>query len=60
MLLRTTYADLESEREVVLEEIAMYEDEPQDKVHDVLSDGDLRRPSARAAGDRARRRGRRP
>ena len=37
MLLRTTYADLESEREVVLEEIAMYEDEPSDKVHDVLS-----------------------
>jgi predicted Zn-dependent peptidase len=37
MLLRATYADLESEREVVLEEIAMYEDEPQDKVHDVLS-----------------------
>ena len=38
MLLRSTYADLESEREVVLEEIAMYEDEPQDKVHDVLSE----------------------
>jgi predicted Zn-dependent peptidase len=38
MLLRPTYADLESEREVVLEEIAMYEDEPQDKVHDVLSE----------------------
>jgi predicted Zn-dependent peptidase len=37
MLLRSTWADLESEREVVLEEIAMYEDEPQDKVHDVLS-----------------------
>ena len=37
MFLRSTYADLESEREVVLEEIAMYEDEPQDKVHDVLS-----------------------
>jgi predicted Zn-dependent peptidase len=37
MLLRTTYSDLESEREVVLEEIAMYEDEPQDKVHDILS-----------------------
>jgi predicted Zn-dependent peptidase len=37
MLLRSTYSDLESEREVVLEEIAMYEDEPQDKVHDVLS-----------------------
>ncbi len=37
MFLRSTYADLESERHVVLEEIAMYEDEPQDKVHDVLS-----------------------
>jgi predicted Zn-dependent peptidase len=38
MLLRSTYADIDSEREVVLEEIAMYEDEPQDKVHDVLSE----------------------
>jgi predicted Zn-dependent peptidase len=37
MVLRSTYADMDSEREVVLEEIAMYEDEPQDKVHDVLS-----------------------
>jgi predicted Zn-dependent peptidase len=37
MLLRSTYADIDSERDVVLEEIAMYEDEPQDKVHDVLS-----------------------
>jgi predicted Zn-dependent peptidase len=37
MLLRSTWADLESERDVVLEEIAMYEDEPQDKVHDVLA-----------------------
>ena len=37
MLLRSTYADMDSEREVVLEEIAMYEDEPSDKVHDVLS-----------------------
>jgi predicted Zn-dependent peptidase len=37
MLLRSNYADIDSEREVVLEEIAMYEDEPQDKVHDVLS-----------------------
>ena len=33
----------------------MYEDEPQDKVHDVLSRGDLRRPPARPAGDRPRR-----
>src|SRR4051794_5830170 len=37
MFLRSTWADLESERDVVLEEIAMYEDEPHDKVHDVLS-----------------------
>jgi predicted Zn-dependent peptidase len=37
MFLRSTYADLESEREVVIEEIAMYEDEPHDKVHDVIS-----------------------
>ena len=33
-----TYPDIDSEREVVLEEIAMYEDEPQDRVHDVLAD----------------------
>jgi predicted Zn-dependent peptidase len=38
MLLRPTYPEIDSEREVVLEEIAMYEDEPQDKVHDVLDD----------------------
>jgi predicted Zn-dependent peptidase len=37
MVLRPTYPDIDSEREVVIEEIAMYEDEPQDKVHDVLS-----------------------
>jgi predicted Zn-dependent peptidase len=37
MLLRSTYAEMDSEREVVIEEIAMYEDEPSDKVHDVLS-----------------------
>ena len=42
--------EVDSEREVVLEEIAMYEDEPQDRVHDVLARGDARRPSARAAG----------
>ncbi|HYU59469.1 MAG TPA: pitrilysin family protein [Solirubrobacterales bacterium] len=36
MLLGPTYAEIDSEREVVLEEIAMYEDEPQDRVHDVL------------------------
>jgi predicted Zn-dependent peptidase len=37
MVLRPSYPDMDSEREVVLEEIAMYEDEPQDKVHDVLA-----------------------
>jgi predicted Zn-dependent peptidase len=36
MLLAPTYPEIDSERQVVLEEIAMYEDEPQDKVHDVL------------------------
>jgi predicted Zn-dependent peptidase len=36
MLLGPTYPEVDSEREVVLEEIAMYEDEPQDRVHDVL------------------------
>ncbi|MGB7587475.1 MAG: pitrilysin family protein [Solirubrobacterales bacterium] len=38
MLLAPTFPDIDSEREVVLEEIAMYEDEPQDRVHDVLAD----------------------
>src|ERR671930_2528820 len=37
MVLRPAYPDVDSEREVVIEEIAMYEDEPSDKVHDVLS-----------------------
>src|SRR4026209_1413892 len=37
MVLRPSYPDIDSERQVVIEEIAMYEDEPQDKVHDVLS-----------------------
>jgi predicted Zn-dependent peptidase len=38
MLLGPTYAEVDSEREVVLEEIAMYEDEPMDRVHDFLAD----------------------
>ena len=38
MLLAPTYPDIDSEREVVLEEIAMYDDEPQDRVHDVLAE----------------------
>jgi len=36
MVLRPAYPDIDSERQVVIEEIAMYEDEPSDKVHDVL------------------------
>jgi predicted Zn-dependent peptidase len=31
-------SEVDSEREVILEEIAMYEDEPQDRVHDVLAE----------------------
>src|SRR3954463_7721652 len=38
MVLRPAYKDIDSERQVVIEEIAMYEDEPSDKVHDVLAD----------------------
>jgi predicted Zn-dependent peptidase len=36
MVWRPRFGELEAEREVVLEEIAMYEDDPQDKVFDVL------------------------
>ena len=37
MVLRPVYPDVDAERQVVIEEIAMYEDEPSDKVHDVLA-----------------------
>jgi predicted Zn-dependent peptidase len=37
MFLRPTFPDIDSERQVVIEEIAMYEDEPSDRVHDVLA-----------------------
>jgi predicted Zn-dependent peptidase len=37
MVLRPAYPDIDAERQVVIEEIAMYEDEPSDKVHDVLA-----------------------
>jgi predicted Zn-dependent peptidase len=36
MVWRPAFEDVDSEREVILEEIAMYEDDPQDKVFDVL------------------------
>jgi predicted Zn-dependent peptidase len=38
MVWRPAFRDVDSEREVILEEIAMYEDDPQDKVFDVLGD----------------------
>jgi predicted Zn-dependent peptidase len=40
MLLRPSLpeGEIDPERDVVLEEIAMYEDEPQDRVHDLLAD----------------------
>ncbi|MEA2450624.1 MAG: hypothetical protein QOG63_2556 [Thermoleophilaceae bacterium] len=36
MVMRPSYPDIDAERQVVIEEIAMYEDEPSEKVHDVL------------------------
>jgi predicted Zn-dependent peptidase len=38
MLTTPAFADLDREREVVLEEIAMVEDSPQDLIHDVLAE----------------------
>src|SRR5205809_2692806 len=38
MVLAPAFSDLDSEREVVLEEIAMYEDTPQELVHDLFSE----------------------
>ncbi|MEW6582875.1 MAG: pitrilysin family protein [Actinomycetota bacterium] len=38
MVVSPSWADLEQEREVVLEEIAMYEDDPHDRVHDLISE----------------------
>src|SRR3954453_6223502 len=37
MVLRPSYPDIDSERQVVIEEIGMSGEEPQDKVHDVLA-----------------------
>ena len=48
MMWRPAFEDADTERRVVLEEIAMYEDEPQDKVFDVLGRGGVRRPPAGA------------
>jgi predicted Zn-dependent peptidase len=38
MVYAPSFADLDAEREVVLEEIAMYEDTPQELVHDLLGE----------------------
>ena len=38
MVYAPLFADLDSEREVVLEEIAMYEDTPHELVHDLMSE----------------------
>ena len=38
MVFAPVFADLDSERDVVLEEIAMYEDTPQELVHDLFSE----------------------
>lgn len=37
MVVRPTFVDLDQEREVVLEEVAMYEDSPSELIHDDLS-----------------------
>ena len=37
MVFAPTFADIDSERDVVLEEIAMYEDAPQETVHDLIT-----------------------
>ena len=49
MVFAPTFAELDSEREVVLEEIAMYEDTPQELVHDLFSEAvfGTRRSAAR-------------
>ncbi len=38
MVFAPSFAELDAEREVVLEEIAMYEDQPQELVHDLMSE----------------------
>ena len=38
MVFAPSFAEVDQEREVVLEEIAMYEDTPQELVHDLFSE----------------------
>ena len=55
MVFAPAFAELDQEREVVLEEIAMYEDTPQELVHDLFSEAVFGAPRARSPGDRHRR-----
>ena len=55
MVFSPLFDDLDTEREVVLEEIAMYEDTPQELVHDLIARSGLRLAPARPPGDRHRR-----
>ena len=48
MVFSPLFDDLDSEREVVLEEIAMYEDTPQDLVHDLIGEAVFGYARARA------------
>ena len=52
MVWRPRFGELEAEREVVLEEIAMYEDDPQDRVFDVLGEAIFGAHPLGRAGDR--------
>ncbi|MGH2911025.1 MAG: M16 family metallopeptidase [Solirubrobacteraceae bacterium] len=54
MVWKPRFEDLDAEREVVLEEIAMYEDDPQDRVFDVLGEAVFgKHPLGRAVIGRA-------
>ena len=52
MVFSPLFDDLDAERAVVLEEIAMYEDTPQELVHDLIGEAIFGIARARAAGDR--------
>src|SRR6204780_3127778 len=54
MVFRPSLTDIDSERAVILEEIAMYEDDPQEKVFDVLGEAVFgSHPLGRAVNGRA-------
>ena len=55
MVFRPTLSEIDSEREVILEEIAMYEDDPQEKVFDILGEAMFGVRPARPGDHRPRR-----